>query len=206
MRMKLVRMAAVLLMAGCSTKEIPPAAVDAERPWRKPGDKIDSILPMEELIRRFQVDAPEVAEFEGGEASREALARRFLLAVSQSDSTTVDRLLLTRSEFAWLFFPDHLYAREPYALDPDIFWLQLTQETRKGRGRLFSRYGGRSLSYLGLAGCQRDTLQVLRGPDTVWTGCRLRYRADDSTLTRTLFGSVIQREGRFKFLSYHTEF
>jgi hypothetical protein len=195
----------VLAVAGCGRKEA-PAVLDAERPWRKPGDKIDSILPMDELIRRFRVDVPAVTQFDGGEVSRDKLALRFVDALARSDSATVRDLLISKAEFAWLFFPDHLYAREPYALDPDIFWLQLTEETKKGSGRMLQRYGGQPLKFLGLEGCQRDTLQIRQGPDTVWSGCKVHYTVRDSTLTRMLFGSVVQRNGRFKFLSYHTEF
>jgi hypothetical protein len=200
----------LLVLAGCGRKDeaasVASVALDSERPWRKPGDKIDSILPMDELLRRFRDSLPEVREFTGGERSRDQLARRFLQALGEGDSTTVAGLLLSKAEFAWLVFPDHLYAREPYALDPDIFWLQLTQETRKGSGRMLQRYGGQPLRYLGLEGCQRDTLQIRQGPDTIWSGCRVHYASRDSTLTRMLFGSVVQREGRYKFLSYHTEF
>jgi hypothetical protein len=208
MRRTFMQAVVVIAMAGCSTREkLPPVAVaGTERPWRKPGDKIDSILPMDELIRRFRSGVPEVQRLEGGETSRDRLAQRFMAALGRADSAAVRDLLLTKAEFAWLVFPDHLYAREPYALDPDIFWLQLTQETRKGSGRMLQRYGGQPLTYLGLEGCRRDTLQIRSGPDTIWSGCKVHYRVRDSVLTRMLFGSMVQRDGRFKLLSYHTEF
>ena len=181
------------------------AVADTAKPWRKPGDKVDSILPMAEYIRRFRSGLVEPAAFEDGAPDRETLARRYLAAVSRRDTAALRGMLVTRAEFAWLVFPDHLYSRPPYELDPDIFWLQLREETGKGATRVLQRYGGVPLTYAGME-CQRDTVQIVSGPDTVWNKCRLSYRTADSTLTRGLFGSIVQRRGRFKFLSYHTEF
>jgi hypothetical protein len=191
--------------AGPTAAHASAARPDSAAPWRKPGDKIDSILPMAEYVRRFRTGLAEPTAFAGGAADRDALARRFLDAVSRRDTAVLRSLLVTRAEFAWLVFPDHLYSHPPYELDPDIFWLQLREETGKGATRVLQRYGGVPLTYLGLQ-CQRDTVQIVSGPDTVWSKCRLRYRAGDSTLTRGLFGSIVQRGSQSKFLSYHSEF
>ena len=193
------------LVAGCGRKP-DTVVIDPEHPWRQPGDKIDSMLPMDEYVRRFRIGEVAPATLGGGAPDRETLAREYLAAVAVKDSGALMRLLVTKAEFAWLIFPDHLYAREPYALDPDIFWLRTTQETRKGSTRVLNRYGGRPLAFRALSGCVRDTLQILSGPDTLWNDCAITYQAGDSTLTRRLFGTIVQRDGQFKFLSYHTEF
>lgn len=180
-------------------------AEQAGAPWRKPGDKIDSILPMPEYLRRFREGLTRPVEFQGGAASPTALARRFLSAVSHRDSAAFGPLVVSRAEFAWLVFPHHVYAGPPYELDPAIFWMQLTAGSAKGLGRTLERLGGRALGFRALD-CQPDTLQVKGGPIRLWSSCEVRYRDGDSLQTRRLFGSIIEREGRFKLLSYANDF
>lgn len=196
--------AAVLLITACSTKPAEVATTDST-PWRKPGDVIDSILPMPEYLRRFRVGTDSVAALTGGAPTREALARRFLDAVAVRDSVTLGGLLVSRSEFAWLVFPDHIYAAPPYELDPALFWMQLVAGSAKGSARVLERVGGRPLAFVGLE-CQRDTLQLRQGPATLWGPCTVRYREGDSTVARRLFASIIERDGTAKFLGYANEF
>ena len=193
----------VLLTMACSSPE--ETALDAERPWRQPGDVIDSILPMEEHERRFREGLTELAALTGGERSPEALAQTFLTAVSAHDSAALRRLLVDRAEFAWLVFPDHLYRRPPYELDPAIFWMQLRQESAKGLTRVLERHGGKAMRFRDLR-CERDTLQLVDSRMMMWGACQLEYQAGDSLLTRQLFGSIIERDGIFKLLSYANDF
>jgi hypothetical protein len=176
-------------------------AVDTSRPWRKPGDKIDSILPMPEYLRRFRQGMVEPARLSGGAESRDELARRFLAALSARDASAFADLAVSRAEFAWLVFPHHLYHNPPYELDPDIFWIQLKAGSAEGLGATLQRYGGARLTLLGQS-CQRDTVQIKSGPVRVWSACELRFRAGDSVLTRRLFGSIVERDGRLKLLSF----
>lgn len=201
MRMRGLSGLALCLLLACPA----PRAEQAGAPWRKPGDKIDSILPMPEYLRRFREGLTQPAEFEGGAPGRAALARRFLAAVSTRDTAAFGSMVLSRAEFAWLVFPHHIYASPPYELDPEIFWMQLTAGSAKGLGRTLERLGGASLAFQGLD-CRRDTLQVSGGPIRVWSSCGIRYREGDSLRTRRLFGSIVEREGRFKLLSYANDF
>lgn len=177
------------------------AAPDTARPWRKPGDKIDSILPMPEYLRRFRQGLTEPARLTSGAESRDDLARRFLAAVSARDTAAFTDLALSRAEFAWLVFPHHLYHNPPYELDPEIFWMQLTAGSAKGLGTTLARYGGARLTLLRQS-CRRDTMQIRSGPVRIWSACELRFRAGDSVLTRRLFGSMVERDGRLKLLSF----
>ena len=197
----------LLLAAACARGESQHAAVpfDSARPWRKPGDKIDSILPMPEYLRRFREGLIAPVGFEGGAATREALARRFLTALAARDTAAIGGLLVSRAEFGWLVFPAHLYARPPYELDPAIFWMQLGGASRKGLQRALAGYGGKRLSFLALH-CQRDTLQLKEGPGRLWSPCTVRYRAGDSVVTHRLFGSIVERNGRAKLLSLANDF
>ena len=194
----------VLLLAACSAEPAEVATTDST-PWRKPGDAVDSILPMPEYLRRFRAGTDSVAALTGGAPTREALAQRFLEAVATRDSVTLGQLLVSRAEFGWLVFPDHIYAAPPYELDPAVFWMQLVAGSAKGSARVLERVGGQPLAFVGLD-CQRDTLQLRQGPATVWGPCTIRYREGDSTVARRLFASIIERDGAAKFLGYSNEF
>lgn len=177
------------------------AAADTARPWRKPGDKIDSILPMPEYLERFRQGLVEPSRLTGGAASRDELARRFLAAVSARDTTAFAELAVSRAEFAWLIFPHHAYHNPPYELDPEILWMQLKAGSAKGLSGALERYGGAPLTLLHQS-CSRDTMQIRSGPVRIWSACELRFRAGDSVLTRRLFGSIVERDGRMKLLNF----
>ena len=202
---------ALLLPVACAgsdagRNELPAVALsDTARPWRKPGDVIDSILPMPEYLRRFRVGLTEPSRLEGGASNREELTERFLEALAARDTATLIHLAVTRAEFAWLVFPDHLYALPPYELDPAIFWMQMQAESVKGLGRALARYGGRPLILVSLA-CQRDTLQLKSGPARVWSDCLVRYRDGAEKDSRRFFGSIIERDGRAKLLGFANDF
>lgn len=191
--------AMAVLIAACA-KPAPQTASADSTPWRKPGDKIDSILPMEEYLRRFRIGLDTPTALTGGAASRDDVARAFLAAVQAQDTVAVKQLLVSRAEFAWLIFPDHKYAAPPYELDPAIFWGQMGSESAKGVGRLFRRFGGKALAFRSLE-CSRDTVQMRQGPATLWGSCVTHYRANDSTVALRIFGTIIERDGRFKLLS-----
>ena len=194
---------ALITVLACRSAE--SAVFDAERPWRQPGDVIDSILPMPEYERRFREGLPAVVALSGGAPTQDELARRFLRAVASSDSVVLRAMLVSRAEFAWLVFPHHLYRQPPYELDPGTLWGQLQQGSAKGMARVLERHGGHDLRYRGLA-CVRDTLQLVSGPMAMWGDCRLEFQAGDSTLTRRLFGSMVEQDGVLKFLSYSNDF
>lgn len=181
------------------------AVADSATPWRKPGDIVDSILPVAEYLARFRSGLTEPTALDGGATSREALAEQFLRDVARRDTASLRRLLVTRAEFAWLIFPDHRYAESPYELDPTIFWMQMTAESGKGLERVLMRYGGAPLRLQAMT-CVADTLQMRRGPTTIWGPCEVTYRTSDSTLTRQLFGSMVERNGRVKLMSYANDF
>lgn len=206
--------ASAAVTVACGSKAPSQVAVfDSARPWRKPGDKIDSILPMPEYLRRFREGLIEPSTLTSGADNRESLTRTFLAAVSRQDTAALGRLLITRAEFAWLIFPKHRYAAPPYELDPATFWMQLQAQSQTGFHRVLKRYGGKPIAFLGLT-CQRDTLQIItphpiRSTPMIWSPCQVRYRVQgtsDSTFTKRLFGSIVMREGRAKFLTYSNDF
>ncbi|HUF27969.1 MAG TPA: hypothetical protein VMM18_13420 [Gemmatimonadaceae bacterium] len=167
---------------------------------RRPGYVIDSVFPMEEHLRRFRAElgaAP--ATLEGGAASREALVGALVAALAARDSAALQRLHLDRAEFAWLYFPTSAFAAAPYELPPEFLWYQMTAESNKGIGRALRIVGGGG-TYLGHT-CD-DPPQV-HGENRLWAGCEVRWMsAAGSEESGRLFGTIIERAGRFKFVSY----
>jgi len=202
------------LLAGCAesgadahpaARPAGAAAADTAAAWRKPGDRVDSILTMQEHLRRFRDAMPEPDGLTGGAEDPTELTRRFLAAVTRRDQRAIRDLMISRAEFAWLVFPEHLYSRPPYELDPEIFWMQLGARSAKGLTRVIERYGGRQLGLLKVA-CQADTLQLRSPATTLWSPCTVHFSAPEGSEQRRLFGSIVERDGRAKFLSFANDF
>lgn len=171
-----------------------------------PGYVVDSILPVEEELYRFRaaVGGDSVTRLTGGSDSREALVRRFVKALVTDDSADFRAMLLTAREFADLVYPESPYTHPPYRQAPGLVWNQIRSPSASGLTRLVRRLGGRPLAYVGHSCASRPDRQER---NTIWTGCALRLREPDGeTTAHRLFGSIIERDGRFKFVSYKNEF
>lgn len=165
---------------------------------------IDSSLPIDTLLARFRaaiVDTP--TALSGGEASPERLARRFVAAIAGNDTATVQRLVINRAEFAWLYYPHTRFTRRPYELGPELLWMQILQNSEKGVTRMIRRYGGQPLRFNTLA-CP-DSAET-EGPNTILTGCTVNFAVGDSAArTMRIFGSIIARDGQYKFVGYSND-
>jgi hypothetical protein len=165
-----------------------------------PGYVVDSILPIEDALRRFREGLPVVTALEGGAPTRDELVRRFATAVERGDSTALRRLALTPSEFAYLVYPSSPYTRPPFRQQPEVVWMLQRQAGETGARRLLDRHGGRALGYDGYA-CAAEP--VVEGENRLWRECAVRYRrADGATVSGRLFGVIVERDGRFKFVNY----
>lgn len=164
---------------------------------------VDSALPIDTLLARFRATTPDTpTTLVGGAGSPRDLAATFLRAIAAQDTATVRRLVLSRAEFAWLYYPHTRFTRPPYELGPELLWLQVGAASEKGIVRVLRRYGGAPLRLDALA-CA-DT--AAEGPNTILGGCRVTFSLPDSgARSLRLFGSVIARDGRFKFVSYANE-
>lgn len=193
---------AVLTSSGCAgassdAEEVPPIAHAA--------GVVDSIFPIEEELRRFRLDlGPEPAQLRDGEGSRDALVESFVRAVEQRDTARLRQMHLTRAEFAYLYFPHTRFMREPLQTKPGLIWFQIVNGSSRGTERLFKRVAG---SPMGVTGYDCAAEEVVEGPNRIWTGCTIRRRsADGAEMEQRLFGSIIDRDGHYKFVSYQNEF
>ena len=179
-----------------------------------PGYVVDSILPVEEELRRFRLallesrtssgrDVEEATALTGGTRSREALVRRFITALATRDSSAFNEMAITPWEFAYLVYPESPYTRAPYRQSPALVWNQIRNASSSGLARLLRRIAGTRLGYVSHS-CTRTERQ---GANVIWTDCTVRLvdRNLDTTHQR-LFGSIIERNRTFKFVSYSNEF
>ena len=65
--------------------------------------------------------------------------------------------------------------------------------------RALESRSGRPLDYVGY---RCDSIPSHEGSNVVWGPCSVRYRSGGRTREERLFGLIIEREGRFKFVSY----
>jgi hypothetical protein len=171
----------------------------------QPGYIVDSILPIDEQLRRFRAGGPDtVRELQGGASSPDALVRAFIRGLSASDTAALARLTISRAEFAWLIYPESPLSAPPYRLAPDLAWMQHAAASGTGLTRLLERLGGSPLQFQSW-GCQEGPFS--EGANRIWRGCAVRFvRPGARQQTLRLFSSLIGRQGRFKVLSYANAF
>jgi hypothetical protein len=189
--------AVLLLAAAAGMWSAPPVASSA---IAATAPVIDSSIPPDEMLRRFREGVPAVTQLQEGAASREALVRQLLRAVALRDTTALRAALVTRAEFAHLVFPMHRLSRPPYAIDPALLWMHVQMASERGAIELLAQHGGSSMRYVSHE-CGREP-EVL-GSGRIWRDCEVRWTGDQGATHRArFFGSIIDRDGRFKILGY----
>ncbi|MGH7510396.1 MAG: hypothetical protein ACREMZ_13125 [Gemmatimonadales bacterium] len=189
--MRLARLTCwVAVVAACGGAEAKPPAAGV----------VDSVVPRDSAIARFQRVTPRVDSLAGGAETREALVRRFVTALEGRDSVTLRSLLLTRSEFGWLYYPSNPEGLPPYRLTPQLMWFMLEGNSARGFDRLLRKRSGKPLRY---AGHRCDMEASRHGANVVWGPCVVIRRLESgATLAERLFGQIVERGGRYKFVSY----
>ena len=164
---------------------------------------VDSVLPRDVELARFRVGLAIPAAFSGGAASRDALVRRFVDAVERRDTAALAELLLTKSEFAYLYYPSNPEAQPPYDLSPGLMWFLLEGRSTRGLTRLLEQRGGRPLGITGYS-CPNDAMR--QGEIRVWAAYSVRTgNGHRGTVEEWLFGPIVELAGRYKFASYTTK-
>ncbi len=202
---------AVLSFApACGRAGAPPETTASDSPGTTVSDTVrtivDSILPIEEELRRFREAIPgePPRALAGGAPSRDALVERFVKALEAADTAAFRDMLLTRAEFAWLYYPNTRYTAPPYELAPALLWFQIENGTSRGFGRLLDRMGGRPAYARGYT-CPADGRR--EGSNRVWEDCVVHLRPPGAEARDLrLFGTILERDGVYKFVSYSNGF
>lgn len=186
-------------LAACGTAQQPDPPMGAVR------GVVDSTFPIEEEIRRFAATVDSLpSRLREGAASREALVQRFVRAVETLDTLELVRLVLQRDEFIALYYPHTRFTRPPYELAPGLLWFQMQNVSGRGIGRLLARDGGRPLGVTRVA-C--GTEPVVEDRNRLWASCQVLVRdSAGGERPRQLFGTILERDGVWKFLGYNNEY
>jgi hypothetical protein len=172
----------------------------------RPSGFDQSARPIPEEIRRFaeRVGGDSVSSFAHASMSREALIRRVVRDVARADSSDLAAAAITPREFIDLVYPSSPYTHRPYEQPPDLVWMQIANPSGAGYRRLLGRLGGQAFAYISDACAGKPERQ---GANTLYLGCIIMV-SDPShrQIKQRWFGSIIERDGRFKILSYRNQF
>jgi hypothetical protein len=185
---------------GCDRPAEAHPAPDGEKVEEGAAMIVDSILPSDVALQRFQSELIPVRGLSSGIRSRDELVTRFVRAIESGDTATLETLLVSKAEYGFLYFPTSTYSRKPYELPPGIAWLLSEQNSQKGLTRVTRRLGGKKLNYAGYE-CSST---VTEGENRFWRTCLVRYSDPSSgqPVSKRLFGAIMEHAGRYKFLSY----
>lgn len=181
------------------------AACGGERSGQTSGDTAvtDTVFSREVALERFRAGLAPVESLAPVAQSRDDLVGRFMRAVETSDSAALGELLLSRAEFAWLFYPTSHQGLPPYDVTPDLMWDLLSRQSDRGIGYLLRTIGGRETGYLDYACPEAPAVE---GGNRVWGDCTIRRaHSPGDTVAARLTGPILERDRRFKFVSYTNE-
>jgi hypothetical protein len=191
---------ALTLVLGC--RELPakegaalgsrPSALGSRRSEGGSPVSLDSALVL------FRHQLPSVSGLQDGEASISEVIETLARTVAMSDTTRLRTMVMTRQEFAWLYYPTSRYTRAPTVQEPALAWFLHVQQSQKGATRLLNRFGGRPMRVLSNS-CAEP---VTEGLNRVWHDCIQRVISDNDTLQLRLVGGIYERGGTFKILTY----
>lgn len=201
---RVVLVLALCVASACQADDRQPPSLAAVRVTASraamPAAPPDSTYDIAVQLRRFR-DSIGVhpAGLAGAARSRAELVRRFVRAVEAADTGALRDMQLSAGEFAYSYYPDSKLSRPPYELEPQLMWQQIEAHGGRGRARLLRRYGGKPLGFRSL-----DCLPPERQGESVLHECRVRHgdAVAGHDVDERLFGTILERRGRFKFVSY----
>jgi hypothetical protein len=169
-----------------------------------PAAVVDTVHPPGVSLQRFRDGLAEPANPLGnGEASLEGLAAVWAAAVATHDTATLRRLVIDRAEFAWLYYPASAFSHRPLYQPPELLWFRLQANSEKGIVRVLRRLGG---SDMNVRGVECPGSPRIEGQNRIWEYCEVRREEGGAIRTDLLFGGILERAGRFKFISYANQF
>jgi hypothetical protein len=185
--------AVAMLSAACRD-----AAPDAEA-----AVPVDSIRAPAEALALFRDGMPIVDSLHGGALSRDSLVARFTDAVARQDTPALRAMVLDRAEYGWIYFPSLQRMNPSTNMQPEVMWMLHAQESEKGITRVLRRLGGGQARF-GAYAC--EAAPRVEGPNRYWDACAVETVAQDGEASLKLFGSLIERGGRWKIVSYANDF
>ena len=164
------------------------------------GGVVDSILPINQHLERFRASVPRVDTLVHASPSARQLLDRWASAIAARDTVALNEMLINRAEFAWLYYPDSRMSKPPYEAPPELLWGQLLASSDQGARKLLTRFGGGTLTIVSF-NCPRAA--QMEGENRLHEECITRLESKGARIPpNRLFGTIIERGGRFKFVGY----
>jgi hypothetical protein len=200
--------AMILAVCGCDRSASPARAAEVPPPTAVAAQTsqgvVDSVFPMPVMLDRFRKGIEQPAAMTSGAQTRDELVGSMMRALQASDTTAFEKLAVSLPEWAWLYFPSSPMAQPPYELPPALAWFRAQEGNRKGVFRALRELGGHALV---LQGYVCNPKPIVAGDNREWVGCTVTLSRDGGApVTIALFGSILERDGRFAFLSYVNDF
>lgn len=176
------------------------AACGRGRPGAEHGRVVDSVVPRAVALARFQAEGHQVDSLASNAHDATALVRGFVAALARRDTAALNAMRIDRDEFAFLYYPSTPQGMPPYDLAPSLLWFLLEGNSTKGLSRALGEWGGTPIRYVSH---RCDSVPAVEGANRIWGPCMVRYVAPGGdTVEQRMFSQLIERDGRFKFLSY----
>ena len=165
------------------------------------GGIVDSIHPIDEHVRRFQGTVTERPDtLRHASDSFEALVQQWVVAVQQYDTAALNAMVLDRSEFAWLYYPTSQLSKPPYEAPPEFLWGQILTSSDDGARKALRKFGGRSFALTSVRCAANPSVE---GNNRLHSDCRGTLLTGTDTLRNVrMFGTILERSGRFKFIGH----
>jgi len=164
------------------------------------GGVVDSIFPIAVHLERFRKGAGDNPDtLRNASASVDALVQRWVTAITSSDTAQLNKLIISRAEFAWLYYPESKMSQPPYEAPPELLWGQLLASSDEGARAVLKAFGGQAIKLKTV----RCPTVVTEGPNRLHEGCVLTLDLKGATQPEgAYFGTILERNGRFKFVGY----
>lgn len=191
-------MAMALSMVVCLQCREMPAAESRQASAEQRGEG-GSPVSLDSALQLFRRELPPVSSLEHGERSVDRLVAQLDRALRTLDTNAIRSLVMSRREFAYLYYPTSPLTRAPTKQEPALAWFLHIEASQKGVTRLVNRYGGRTARIV--ANQCRDEPRR-EGENVLWDDC-LQTLVDGADTTRIrLFGGVYERAGVYKIFTY----
>ena len=212
-RGRCVRVALLLALFGCVGANDAPgdgtSVVTSTHAAAQHGARVSAASPPMDsalvgALDRFREGLPRTDTLRYALPSKDAVVRQLIALVERRDTVALARLHLSRSEWAWLVYPESRYTHAPYRQAADIGWMLIVERSNSALARVLDRRGGRRMQ---LVAWTCDAAPEPEGRTLYWGHCTVSYRNPDGVLvTERLFSSIVERDGRFKIGSYSNQF
>lgn len=165
------------------------------------GGVVDSILPIPVQLDRFRAEITDKPDtLRHASSSIKSLVMRLSAAVAANDTAEMNAMLLDRAEFAWLYYPGSKMSLPPYEAPPQLLWGQILATSEEGAQNLLKKFGSSSFT---VTDVNCPTPPVAEGQNLLHEGCLLKVKSPGAVAGGApYFGTIIERDKRFKFVSY----